>query len=152
MMGLSRGMLVFSLVGMLGVAYLDYSTGKYLAVWGLYLIPVALASWMGGMGAGLLLSVLSCVLMYVAGMYGGTMFDGTGHFLLGIFNRFIALLLVSWLASYLFHRQMLESTLKSYEEYMDYLHASLKPELDANASAAVGKGSDPARAPADQQR
>lgn len=147
MMGLSRSVLVLFLVGMFGIAYLDYSTGKYLAVWGLYLIPVGLASWMGGMGAGLLLSVMSCILMYVAGLYGGTMFDGTGHFLLGILNRFIALLLVSWLASYLFRRQMLESTLKSYEEYMDYMHASPKPESDTDTFDAVGKDSDPARAP-----
>jgi hypothetical protein len=124
MIGLSRGVLALFLVGMLGIAYLDYSTGKDLAVWGLYLIPVAIASWMGGFRAGLVLSLLSCVFMFVAGIYGGTMFAGSGFFLLGILNRLIALLMVSWLASYLFRRQMLESTLRSYEECMDYLHVS----------------------------
>lgn len=111
-------------LAMLGIAYLDYSTGKEPTVWGLYLIPVGVASWVGGVRLGILLSVLSCVLMFIAGIYGGTRFDGTGYFLLGIFNRFLALLLVSWLAAYLFRRQMLESTLKSYEECMDYLHVS----------------------------
>lgn len=124
MIGLSRGVLALFLVGMLGIAYLDYSTGKDLAVWGLYLIPVAIASWMGGFRAGLVLSLVSCAFMFVAGTYGGNMFAGPGFFLLGILNRLIALLMVSWLASYLFRRQMLESTLCSYEEYMDYLHAS----------------------------
>lgn len=124
MVGLSRGMLAFFLVGMLGIAYLDYSTGKDLAVWGLYLIPVAIASWIGGFRVGLILSGVSCILMFAVGSYGGNMFAGPGFFLLGIFNRLIALLLVSWLASYLFRRQMLESTLRSYEDYVDYLHAS----------------------------
>lgn len=124
MIGLSRGVLALFLVGMLGIAYLDYSTGKDLAVWGLYLIPVAIASWMGGFRAGLLLSITSGVFMFVAGSYGGTMFSSPGYFLLGILNRLIALLMVSWLASYLFRRKMLESTLRSYEECMDYLHVS----------------------------
>lgn len=124
MIGLSRGVLALFLVGMLGIAYLDYWTGKDLAVWGLYLIPVAIASWMGGFRAGLLLSIVSGVFMFVAGSYGGTVFAGPGYFLLGILNRLIALLMVSWLASYLFRRKMLESTLRSYEECMDYLHVS----------------------------
>ena len=146
MIGLSRGMLALFIVGMLGIAYLDYSTGKYLAVWGLFLIPISLASWMGGIRAGILLSVVSCVLMYIAGVYGGTMFVGTGFFLLGIFNRFLAFLLVSWLASYLFRKQMLESTLKSYEEYMDYMHVSPTQESDPDASVSVGEASGPVTA------
>lgn len=124
MIGLSRGVLALFLVGMLGIAYLDYSTGKDIAVWGLYLIPVAIASWMGGFRAGILLSILSGVFMFVAGIYGGTRFSTEIFFLLGIINRLSALLMVSWLASYLFRRKMLESTLRSYEECMDYLHVS----------------------------
>lgn len=124
--GLSRGVLFVLLSVMLGIAYLDYATNKNVAVWGLYLFPVGVAGWLGGMRAGVALSLLSCVLMYVAGVYGGTRFDGTGYFLLGIFNRLLALLLVSWLASYLFRKQMLESTLASYEACFDYLHASPK--------------------------
>ena len=144
-------MLALFIVGMLGIAYLDYSTGKYLAVWGLFLIPVGLASWMGGIRAGIFLSLVSCVLMYIAGIYGGTMFVGTGFFLLGIFNRFLAFLLVSWLASYLFRKQMLESTLKSYEEYMDYLHVSPKQKPDSDEPVSVGEGSGPVTAtPSDQ--
>lgn len=151
-MGLSRGVLVLFFVGMLGIAYLDYSTGKYFALWGLYLIPVGLASWMGGFRAGVLLSVMSCVLMYVAGIYGGTMFVGTGFFLLGIFNRFLALFLVSWLASYLFRKQMLESTLRSYEECMDYLHVSPTQEPDPEVFNPLGQDSGPVTAPSDQGR
>jgi len=124
MIGLSRGILALLLAGMIGIAYLDYSTGKDLAVWGLYLIPVAVASWMGGFRAGLVLSLVGCLFMFVAGSYGGTRFSSYAFFLLGILNRLIALLMVSWLASYLFRRQMLESTLQSYEEYMDYLNVS----------------------------
>ncbi len=108
MIGLSNGWLTFFLATMLGIAYLDYSTGKDLAVWGLYLIPVAAASWMGGFRAGLILSIASCVLMFIAGTYGGTMFASKGFFLLGILNRLIAFLMVSWLAAYLFRRQMLD--------------------------------------------
>lgn len=152
MIGLSRGVLVFFLVGMLGIAYLDYSTGKYLAVWGLYLIPVGLASWMGGVRVAVLLSAISCVLMYVAGIYGGTMYDGTGYFLLGIFNRFLALLLVSWLASYLFRKKMLESTLQSYEECMDYLHVSPEQEAHPEAFVVPGQDSDPMLTPSEQGR
>ncbi|MCA1978451.1 MAG: DUF4118 domain-containing protein [Thiobacillus sp.] len=126
MIGLSRGILFLLLSVMLGIAYLDYATDKNVVVWGLYLLPVGIASWLGGMRAGVALSLLGCVLMYVAGLYGGTRFDGTGYFLLGIFNRLLALLLVSWLASHLFRKQMLESTLESYEACFDYLHASPK--------------------------
>ena len=152
MIGLSRGMLVFFLVGMLGIAYLDYSTGKDVSVWGLYLVPVGIASWMGGLRVGILLSVLSCVLMFVAGIYGDNMFSSTGYFLLGIFNRFLALLLVSWLASYLFRKQMLESTLKSYEECMDHLHVSPKQEANSKAFVPDGQDSGPVTAPSDQGR
>lgn len=130
MIGLSRGLLLLLLSVMLGIAYLDYVTNKNVAVWGLYLLPVGLAGWLGGMRAGVALSLLACVLMYVAGLYGGTRFEGTGYFLLGILNRLFALLLVSWLASYLFRKQMLESTLKSYEACFDYLHASPKSGAD----------------------
>ncbi len=151
-MGLTSSMLMLFLVGMFGIAYLDYATGKYLSVWGLYLVPVGLASWIGGMRAGIVLSVASCALMYLVGIYGGHMFAGTGYFLLGILNRFLALLLVSWLASYLFRKQMLESTLKSYEECMDYLHASPKPEADSKAFVPGGEDSDPVTAPPDRGR
>lgn len=140
---MSRGLLALFLVGMLGIAYLDYSTGKDLAVWGLYLIPVALASWMGGFRAGLLLSIVSCGLMFVAGTYGGTIFVSPGFFLLGILNRLIALLMVSWLASYLFRRQMLESTLRSYEECLDYLHVSPQNVSDHDASAPASQTPSP---------
>lgn len=124
MFGLPRVVLVLLLSGMLGVAYLDYSTGKDLAVWSLYLIPIALAGWLGGFRAGLALSLVSCALMFGVGMYAGNRFAGPGYFLLGIFNRLAAFLMIAWLASYLFRRQMLESTLRSYEECMDYLHVS----------------------------
>jgi hypothetical protein len=149
MIGLPRGVLALFLFAMLGIAYLDYSTGKEVAVWGLYLIPVGIASWMGGMRAGILLSVVSCVLMFIDGMYSGTNFSGTGFFLLGILNRFIALLIVSWLASYLFHKQMLESTLQSYEECMDYLHASPQKETDHEAAHPLVPDA-PAHPPADR--
>ena len=149
MIGLPRGLLAFLFLGMLGIAYLDYSTGKDVAVWGLYLIPVGIASWLGGFRVGFLLSVLSCVLMFVAGVYGGTMFSSTGFLLLGIFNRCIALLMVSWLASYLFRRQMLESTLKSYEECMDYLHASPGKKADHEATPPVAQDIPSAHHPAD---
>src|SRR5512138_3358263 len=152
MMGLSRGFLVLFLAGMAGVAYLDYATGKDLAVWGLYLVPVGLASWMGGIRAGLLLSAVSCVLMYVAGIYGGTRFDGMGFFLLGIFNRFLALMIVSWLASYLFRKQMLESTLESYEECMDYLHVSPRQDADLEAFTPAGQDGGPVTVPPEQGR
>jgi hypothetical protein len=151
MIGLPSGLLALSFVGMLGIAYLDYSTGKDLAVWGLYLIPVGLASWMGGFRVGVLLSALSCVLMFAAGMYGGTMFSTTGYFLLGIFNRLLAFLLVSWLASYLFRRQMLESTLKSYEECIDYLHASPQKEADHKALNPVAEDVAPAHPPVEHR-
>lgn len=145
MIGLSRTLLAFFLVWMLGVAYLDYSTGKDWAVWGLYLLPVALASWMGGFRTGLALSIASCILMFVAGTYGGNMFAGPGFFLLGIFNRLISLLLVSWLASYLFRRQMLESTLRSYEECLDYLHVSPQEAGDQESSGPVSQMQSPAK-------
>lgn len=152
MIGLSNGWLTFFLATMLGIAYLDYATGKDLAVWGLYLIPVAAAGWMGGFRAGLILSVASCVLMFIAGTYGGTMFASKGFFLLGILNRLIALLMVSWLASYLFRRQMLESTLRSYEECMDYLHVSPQDESDNDASRPAGQDVGAAHSPADLGR
>lgn len=143
MFGLSRGILVLLLSGMLGIAYLDYSTGKDLAVWGLYLIPVALAGWIGGFRAGLALSLVSCALMFGVGMYAGNMFAGPGYFLLGIFNRLIAFLMIAWLASYLFRRQMLESTLRSYEECMDYLHAS--PDRSEESPGGAAEATPPAQ-------
>lgn len=42
--GLSHGVLAFLFMGALGVAYLDCATGKDLAVWGLYLAPIAVAA------------------------------------------------------------------------------------------------------------
>lgn len=143
MIGLSNGVLAFFLVGMLGIAYLDYSTGKDLAVWGLYLIPVGIASWVGGFRAGLLLSAVSCTLMFVAGVVGGNMFASTGYFLLGILNRSIAFVLVAWLASYLYRRQMMESTLESYEEYMDYLHVSPKQEAESELDPSISANKTP---------
>lgn len=152
MVGLSRGLLTLFFLGMLGIAYLDYSTGKDISLWGLYLIPVGIASWMGGVRAGILLSVMSCMLMFIDGMYGGTVFSGTGFFLLGIFNRFMALLVVSWLASYLYRKQMLESTLQSYEECMDYLHVSPQKEPDHEASIPIAQDTAPAHSSADHGR
>lgn len=152
MIGLSKGWLTFFLLVMLGIAYLDYSTGKNLAVWGLYVIPVAAASWMGGFRAGLILSAASCVLMFAVGTYGGTVFASEGFFLLRILNRLIALLMVAWLASYLFRRQMLESTLSSYEECLDYLHVSPRngvegdqPEKAGQVDNSVQSSADPGR-------
>lgn len=150
MFGLSRGILALLLTGMLGIAYLDFSTGKDLAVWGLYLIPVALAGWMGGFRAGLAVSLASCVLMFGVGMYAGNMFAGTGYFLLGILNRLIAFLMIAWLASYLFRRQMLESTLRSYEECMDYLHVS--PERSTESTAEAAEAALPAQSPTETSR
>ena len=93
-MGLRAVRWCFSLSAILGIAYLDYVTGKNLAVWGLYLIPIGLASWMGGLRAGFLLSVVSCVLMFIDGIYGGTMFSGNGIFPAGDSSiGFIALLI-----------------------------------------------------------
>lgn len=150
MFGLSRGILVLLLSGMLGIAYLDYSTGKDLAVWGLYLIPVALAGWMGGFRAGLALSLASCVLMFGVGMYAGNMFAGPGYFLLGILNRLIAFLMIAWLASYLFRRQMLESTLRSYEECMDYLHVS--PDRSKESTGGAVEVAPPSQSPTETGR
>ncbi len=142
-MGLTRSTLMLFIVAMFGIAYLDYATGKYFSVWGLYLVPVGLASWMGGIRSGIALSVTSCALMYFVGIYWGHMFAETGYFLLGILNRFLALLLVSWLASYLFRKQMLESTLKSYEECMDHMHVSPKPEGNTELPIRLVEGPDP---------
>lgn len=150
MFGLSRGILALLLTGMLGIAYLDYSTGKDLAVWGLYLIPVALAGWMGGFRAGLALSLASCVLMFSVGMYAGNMFAGTVYFLLGILNRLIAFLMIAWLASYLFRRQMLESTLRSYEECMDYLHVS--PDHSKESTGEAAEAAPPSQSPTETGR
>lgn len=152
MAGLSRGLLTLFFLGILGITYLDYSTGKDISLWGLYLIPVGIASWMGGVRAGILLAVMSCMLMFINGMYGGTVYAGTGFFLLGIFNRFVALLVVSWLASYLYRKQMLESTLQSYEECMDYLHVSPQKEPDHEASIPIAQDTAPAHSSADHGR
>lgn len=152
MIGLSRGVLAFFLVGMLGIAYLDYSTGKDMSVWGLYLIPVGIASWVGGFRTGIVLSAVSCVLMFIAGVYGGNMFASTGYFLLGILNRSLAFVLVSWLASYLYRRQMMESTLESYEEYMDYLHMSPKQNPDSGTSVPADKEPGQVQPSSDQGR
>lgn len=141
MIGLSGGWLTFFLLLMLGVAYLDFSTGKDLAVWGLYLIPVAAAGWMGGFRAGGILVALACVLMFAVGIYGGNAFANEWYFLLRIFNRLIALLMVAWLASYLFRRQMLESTLRSYEECMDYLQVPPDSDVKNKDSDRAGHAS-----------
>lgn len=96
MMGLSRGLLVTFILVMAGIAYLDYLTGKDVAVWGLYLAPVGVAGWMGGFRAGALLSAVACGLMFIDGLAGGYAFSGMGYFLL---------------ASRLYRKQMLKSAM-----------------------------------------
>lgn len=121
---LSRTWLAVSLITMAGIAWLDVATGKEFAVWALYLLPVGITSWLFGARVGLLYAVIAALLILIAGLVGGNRFSGTGWFLLAIANRFFALALVSWLASRLFQRQMLESKLSAYEECLDYLNAS----------------------------
>lgn len=121
---LNRGLLAFCLLLMGGIAWLDYATGKDLAVWALYLLPVGVVGWLMGFRSGFLLAFTAAVLIFVAGMLGGHRFSGYGWFLFAIANRFLALLAVAWLASRLYEKQMLESKLNAYEECLDYLHAS----------------------------
>ncbi len=116
-----RGLLVLA---MLAIALLDIATGREISVWGLYLLPIALASWWSGFRMGVQLSVFACVLILLTGMLGGNIFSSVGYFLLTIFNRFTAFFLVAWLASHLFRKQMLESTVHDYEEYLDQLLVS----------------------------
>lgn len=125
----SKAMLAFCLVLMAGIAWLDYATGKNLAVWALYLVPVGLAGWLAGFRFGLTLALLAALLILIAGLLGGNMFSGPGWFVLAIANRFLALVAVAWLASRLYQKQMLESTLHAYEECLDYLHASHRQRI-----------------------
>jgi hypothetical protein len=119
---------------MLVIAFLDYTTGKELSVWALYLVPIALASWWGGFRQGIQIAVGSCGLILLAGLLGGNPYTSVGYFLLQVFNRFTSFFLVAWLASHLFRKQMLESTLNAYEEYLDYLLVSPKPSQGGGVS------------------
>jgi hypothetical protein len=141
-----RWYLLFGTV-LVGIAALDYVTGSEVSVWGLYLLPVGVASWMRGFRAGLWLAVLACVLILVAGLLGGHRFSEVGWLLLAIVNRFFALVAVAWLSSILYRKQMLEATLRSYEECLDYLHASpprAKEPGGAEQGAADRGGARPA--------
>lgn len=132
-MGMSRTLMLFFFLGMLGIAYLDYATGKEIAVWALYLVPVGVAAWMAGPRAGFALAAASCALMFATGVLFGDAYSGFWFFLLALGNRAIALFAVAWLASRLFREQMLESTLHSYEACMDYYHVS--PDKDADCAS-----------------
>lgn len=120
----SKAMLALCLLMMAGIAWLDYATGRNLAVWALYLVPVGLAGWLAGFRIGLAMASVAAVLILVAGLLGGTVFSSPGWFALAIANRFLALAVVAWLASRLYQKQMLESKLHAYEECLDYLHVS----------------------------
>ncbi|HRH79707.1 MAG TPA: hypothetical protein PLW81_01530 [Thiobacillaceae bacterium] len=139
----SKAMLAFCLVLMAGIAWLDYATGKNLAVWALYLIPVGLAGWLAGFRLGLGLAFVAALLILAAGLLGGNMFSGPGWFALAIANRFLALAVVAWLASRLYQNQMLESTLHSYEECLDYYHVT--PEDSGKTGDVAGRSTKVSR-------
>lgn len=124
MLGVSKGLLLFFVASMLGINYLDYLTGIEIGIWALYIIPIALASWMAGFQVGALLAMVSTLLMFFTGLLFGHAYSSTGYFLLALGNRALAFFAVAWLASRFYKKQMLESTLHSYEEYMDALHGS----------------------------
>lgn len=113
------------IVSMLAIAYLDYVTWVDIAIWSLYLIPVGLASWVKGFRAGNVLAILATLSMLAVGLVAGYSFSSITSFLFSLSNRLLALLAVSWFASRLCRQRTLESTLESYEDYLDYLHASL---------------------------
>lgn len=135
MLVLSKGLLLFFLASLLGIDYLDYLTGREVGVWALYLVPLAVASWMLGFRVGALLALVATVLMCVTGFLFGHAYSSSGYFLLAIGNRTMALLVVSWLASRFYQKQMLESTLHSYEEYMDAIHGSPEKTVPQEVSS-----------------
>lgn len=139
----SKAMLALCLLMMAGIAWLDYATGKNLAVWALYLVPVGLVGWLAGFRLGLVMASVAAVLILAAGLLGGNMFSSPGWFALAIANRFLALAVVAWLASRLYQKQMLESKLHAYEECLDSLHVSPPGETKATSGEAGGMPGNP---------
>ena len=136
MMWMPRDLWLVWFLSIFGIAWLDYATGKELMVWSLYLLPVGVASWMQGVRAGVVLSLLACTLIFSVGLLDGHSFSSLAYFLVAIANRLQAMLMVSWLASRLCRKQMLEQTLQSYEETMDYYH--LSPQASSENKSADG--------------
>jgi hypothetical protein len=133
--GLSRGLWLPWMLLTLGIAWLDYATGSDVIVWGLYLVPVILAAWMEGMRIGLIWSLVASGSMLAIGLLQGYPFKSLAYFLVALGNFSLALAVVAWLASRLYRKQVLESTLDSYEGCLDYYHVS--PESAANLNRPV---------------
>lgn len=110
-----------------GVAWLDNISGTNLMLWGLYLLPITLSAWFQGFRAGGVVCVMATLAMVVDGLCNGHPFSSDLYFLVALANRLAAMLAVAWLAGRVFRSQMIESTLKSYDEVLDYLHASPSP-------------------------
>ena len=141
--GTGRRVVLLALVlgGIIG--FLDYITGRDVAMSTLYLIPICWASWTAGRRAGLLLAIICTVLWFVADLKSGYLYS---HPLIPYWNALMLLmvfLVVVWLLSaFQAAHQHLEETVQQRTAALQAEIAERKrlelAKLQAERLAAVG--------------
>jgi signal transduction histidine kinase len=75
------GLLLIAAIG-----YLDFLTGYQVSLEALYLVPIVLAAWLGGVSLGIIFSVVAALVIAVGDLYRGTLYP---HFLIPYWNLVI---------------------------------------------------------------
>jgi hypothetical protein len=83
------------------IATLDIYAGSQISPWALYMIPVALGGWLGGLGVGLYISFLAGGLIFLSAFIDGQPLQSWFYFALSVGNRIISFFVVAFLSSYL---------------------------------------------------
>ena len=80
-----------------GIFGLDYSAGREVNLWLLYIVPIALGTFAIGQRCGIVLSCLAGALLFLNGYLVGNPFSNPLIFALNRLLDISALLLISWL-------------------------------------------------------
>jgi hypothetical protein len=121
----ARGVLVTLIVAMLVIASADAMTGRQVSLWVAYVIPVAIAGWLLGFRAGMLLALFAGALLAVVGVLWGTLFSSYWYFAFALASRTTCFVFIAWLCHRLRLTQELEHTVQAYEELCESLHIGL---------------------------
>lgn len=123
--------LALALAGLIG--FLDYRTGRDVAMSGFYLVPICWASWAAGRRAGLLVAIVCTVLWFVADLKTGYVYS---HPLIPYWNALMLLVFFLVVVSLLSAFQAAHHHL---EETVQQRTAALKSEIAERKRLEIAK-------------
>jgi hypothetical protein len=88
------------------IMLIDGMTGIYVSLWILYFIPVGLATWNLGRGAGLCMAAVALILQVATAAIWGHLYSGWGYLSISCLSKFASYLVLVFLVAGLRKREV----------------------------------------------